>query len=66
MTLGPKLHVLKGKSRYHEYPIGALKDRHGLRSRGCAGRFDWHFNGADYKTEGNQAVCMERKLRQGF
>lgn len=57
MTLGPKLHLLKSKSPTTPFPVGTFR-----KLGDAAGRDDvpgdsvWHFNGANYKTEGNQAV----------
>jgi hypothetical protein len=57
MTLGPKLHVQKSKSPTTEYPVGTYR-KIGMvyGPEDVPGDSIWHFNGADYKTEGSQAV----------
>jgi hypothetical protein len=57
MTLGPKLHLLKSNSPTTEFPVGTFRklgDAAGPHD--VAGDSVWHFKGADYKIEGNQAV----------
>jgi beta-galactosidase len=57
MTLGPKLHLQKSKSPTTEYPIGtSRKIGMAYGPEDVPGDSVWHFNSADCKTEGNQAV----------
>jgi beta-galactosidase len=57
LTQGPKLHVLKTRAPVLEYPVGSAK-KIGLvyGPEDVPGDSVWQFAGADYKTEGTQAV----------
>jgi beta-galactosidase len=57
MSLGPKLHLQKSKSPTTEYPVGMSRKIGAVYGpEDVPGDSVWKFTGANYRTEGNQAV----------